>query len=67
MRDVLGNGVLGADGTGIDTVALAGLGHGVVARIEVLAVLQVLGEVVGSVGKLAIEAEESLLLRGERL
>lgn len=65
VRDVFGDGVLRANGTGV--VALAGLGHGIVARVEVFAVFQVLGEVVGSRGKLAVEAEEPLLIRGERL
>jgi hypothetical protein len=59
--------VLGADGAGVDAVALAGLGHGVVAGVEVLAVLEMLGEVVGAGGELAVEAEEALLLGGERL
>ena len=67
MRDVLGDGVLGAYGSSVDAVALAGLGHGIVARVEVLAVLEMLGEVVGSGGKLAVETEKALLLRGERL
>lgn len=67
VGDVLGDGVLGADGAGVDAVALAGLGHGVVARVEVLAVLEDLGEVVGAGWELAVEAEEALLLGGERL
>jgi hypothetical protein len=62
---VLGDGMLRADGTSIDAVALAGLGHGIVARVEVFAVLEMLGEVVGSRGQLAVEAEKSLLLRSE--
>ena len=65
--DVLGDGVLGADSAGIDAIALAGLGHGVVARVEVLALLEVLGEVVGPGGELAVEAEEALLVGGEGL
>lgn len=66
MGDVLGDGVLGADG-GVDRVGLAGLGERVVARVEVLAVLQVLGEVVGARGELAVEAEEALFFGGEGL
>lgn len=66
MGDVLGDGVLGADG-GVDRVGLAGLGERVVARVEVLAVLQVFGEVVGARGELAIEAEETLFFGGEGL
>lgn len=65
VRDVFGDGVLRANGAGV--VALASLGHGIVARVKVFAVFQVLGEVVGSRGKLAVEAEEPLLIRGERL
>lgn len=65
VGDLLGNRVLGADGAGIDAVALAGLGHGVVARVEVFAVLEVLGEVIGARGKLAVEAEKTLLLGGK--
>ena len=46
MGDVLGDGVLGADSARVDAVALARLGHGVVAAVKVLALLEVLGEVV---------------------
>lgn len=67
MWDVLGDRVLRADSTSVDAVALARLGHGVVAGIKVLAVLQVLGEVIGSGRKLAIEAEKTLLLGRQRL
>lgn len=67
MWDVLSHGVLGADSTSVDAIALAGLGHGVVTGVEVLAVLEVLGEVIGAGGELAVEAEEALLLRGEGL
>lgn len=57
VGDVLGNRVLGADGTSIYTIALSGLGHGIVTGIEVFAVFEMLGEVVGAGGELAIEAE----------
>lgn len=67
VGDVLGDGVLATDGARVDAVALAGFRHGVVARVEVLALLQVLGEVVGAGRELAIEAEEALLLGGEGL
>lgn len=67
MGDVLGDGVLRAYGASVHAVALASLGHGIVARVEVFAVLEVLGEVVGSGGQLAVEAEETLLIRRERL
>jgi hypothetical protein len=67
VRDVLGNRVLGAYGARVDRVALAGLGHGIVAAVKVLAVLQVLREVVRLGGQLAVEAEEALLLGRESL
>lgn len=67
VGDVLGHGVLAADGARVDAVALASLGHGIVAAVEVLAVLQVLGEVVRLAGQLAIQAEESLLIGREGL
>lgn len=40
MRDVLGERVLGADGGDADIGGLAGLGEGVVARVEVFAFLR---------------------------
>jgi tetrahydromethanopterin S-methyltransferase subunit C len=61
VRDVLGHGVLRSDGAGVDTVGLAGLGEGVVAAVEVLALLEVLGELVAAGWELAVEAEEALL------
>lgn len=67
VGDVLGNRVLGAHGARVDRVALASLGHGIVAAVEVLAVLQVLREVVRLGGQLAVEAEEALLLGRESL
>lgn len=67
VGDVLGDGVLGSDGGGVDAVAFSGLGHGVVAAVKVLALLEVLGEVVALGGELAVEAEEALLLGGEGL
>lgn len=67
VGDVLGDWVLGAHSAGVDSVTFAGLGHGVVARVEVLAVLEMLGEVVGTGGELAVETEETLLLGGEGL
>lgn len=67
MGNVLGDWVLRANGAGIDTVSLTGLGHGIVAGVEVLAVLEVLGEVVGTRGELAVEAEQALLLWGKGL
>ena len=40
MRNVLGQRVLGADGRDADVRGLAGLGEGVVAAVEVLALLK---------------------------
>lgn len=67
VGDVLRVGVLGADAARVDAVGLAGLGEGVVAAVEVLALLEVLGQVVASAGDLAVQAEEALLLGGEGL
>jgi hypothetical protein len=67
MRDILGNGMLAAHGTGIDGIRFAGFGEGVVARVEVLALFEVLGEMVGSGGEFAVEAEEAGFLWGEGL
>lgn len=67
MADVLWDGVFTADVARVDAVALARFLHGVVAAVEVLALLEGLAEVVGAVGEFAVEAEEPLLLWGERL
>lgn len=67
VRDVLGDGVLAANGARVDAVALAGLVHGIVAAVKVLALLEMLGEVVAAAGQLAIQPEEPLLLGGEGL
>lgn len=67
VRDVLGHGVLAADGARVDAVALARLAHGIVAAVKVLALLEVLGEVVAAAGQLAVQPEEPLLLGGEGL
>lgn len=62
VGDVLRDGVLRSYGARVDAVTLASLGHGIVAAVEVLALLQVLLEVVLPVGHLAVQAEEPLLL-----
>lgn len=67
MRDVLREGVLGADAAGVDARGLAGFGERVVAAVEVFAVFELLGEVVGFGGEFAVEAEEALLVGGEGL
>lgn len=67
MGDVLRHGMLGAHATGVDAVCLAGFGERVVAAVEILALFQMLGEMVGSRGELAVEAEEALFFRGEGL
>lgn len=67
MRDVLGERVLRANAAGVDARGLAGFGEGVVAGVEVLALFEVLGEVVGLGRQLAVEAEETLLVGGEGL
>jgi hypothetical protein len=67
MGDVLGDGVLAADGARVDTVALSGLAHGIVAAVEILALLEMLRKVVAAAGQLAIQPEEPLLLRGKGL
>lgn len=67
VGDVLGDGVLGADGASVDRVGLAGLGEGVVAAVKVLALLEVLGKVIRLGWELAVQTEEPLFLRGEGL
>lgn len=67
MGNVLGQGMLAADRARVDAVALSGLAHGVVAAVKVLALLQMLRKMIALARKLAVEAEEPLLLRGERL
>lgn len=67
VGDVFGQWMLAANGACVDAVALAGLAHGIVAAVKVFALLEVLGEVLATVGQLAVEPEEPLLLRGERL
>ncbi|KAH9810037.1 hypothetical protein Tdes44962_MAKER01006 [Teratosphaeria destructans] len=48
-------------------VRLASLAHGVVARVEVLALLELVLQEVLFVGQFAVEAEELLLFFGELL
>lgn len=67
MGDVLGERVLGTNTAGVDRASLAGLGESVVARVEVFPLLEVFGKVIGFRGELAVETEESLLVRREGL
>lgn len=67
MRDILRDGMFAAHGTGIDGIRLAGFAEGVVAAVEILALFEVLGEMVGSGGELAVEAEEAGFFGGEGL
>lgn len=48
--DVFGHGVLAADGARVDAVALSCLLHGIVTAVKVLALLEMLGEVVAAAG-----------------
>jgi len=54
-----------ANTAGVDTGGFAGFRECVVARVEVFALFEVLGEVVRFGGELAVEAEEALLIGGE--
>lgn len=67
VRDVLRHGVLAAHAARVDAVGFARLGQRVVARVEVLALLQVLGEVVAAGGQFAVQAEEALFFGREGL
>lgn len=67
MGNVLGHGMLRSNGASVDTVSLAGFGKGVVARVEVLAILEVFCEDVRARRELSIETEEALLFRREVL
>ena len=67
MGDVFGHRVLAANASGVDAVTFAGLAHGIVAAVEILALFKVLCEVVASAGELSVESEEALLLGREGL
>jgi hypothetical protein len=66
MRDVLRERMFSADATGVEGLGLTSLGHGVITGVEVFALFEVFGEVIGFGGDFTIEAEESLLIWGER-
>ena len=67
MGDVVGFGVLGADGGHAGVGGFAGFGEGIVAGVEVFAFFEFVLEEVFLVGKFAVEAEEALFVRGEGL
>ena len=67
VRDGVWGGVLAAETTNQRVVGLAGFGEGVVAGVEVFALLELVLEQVFLVRELAVEAEELLFFFGERL
>jgi hypothetical protein len=67
VRDVFWERMLGANTAGVDTASLAGFGERIVAAVEVLAFFEMLGEVVGFGGELAVETEKTLLVGRQRL
>lgn len=67
MRDSVGRRVLATQTADERIVGLAGFGHGIVAGVEVFALLELVLEEVLLVGELAVETEELLLLFGEGL
>jgi hypothetical protein len=67
MWNVLREGMLRANTSSVNWACFSGLGKGIIARIEVLALLEMFSKVIGLRGELAIKAEESLLIGGERL
>lgn len=67
VRDAVRGGVLAADLGDAGVGGLARLGEGVVARVEVLALLELVLEEVLLRGEFAVEAEEALFVGGEGL
>ena len=67
MWNVFWKWVLAPDGSCVDARGLSGFGKGVVAGVEVFALLEVFSQVVGLGGELAVEAEEALFVWGEGL
>lgn len=67
VRDGVRGGVLAAQAADERVVGFAGFGHGVVARVEVFALLQLVLQQVFFVGQLAVEAEELLFFLREGL
>lgn len=59
--------MLAANGSRVDAVGFARFRERVVATVKVLALLEVLGEVVAAARKLAVQPEQALLLGREGL
>ena len=67
VRDGVWGRVLATEATDQCVVGLAGFGEGVIAGVEVFALLELVLEQVFLVRELAVEAEELLFFFGERL
>lgn len=67
MGDVLRNRVTGSNAGDSNVGRFASLAQSIIARVEVLALLQLVLEKVLLVGDLAIHAQEALLVRAEGL
>lgn len=67
VRDGVRGRVLAAEAADEGVVGFAGFGEGVVAGVEVLALLELVLQQIFLVGQFAVEAEELLLLFGEGL
>jgi len=65
VRDVFWQRVFAANTASVEGLIFTGLGHGVIAGVEVLSLLEMFGKVVCLGGDFAVEAEESLLIGGE--
>lgn len=67
MWDIFWQRVFRTNGPGVNLAGLAGFGEGIVAGVEVFALFEVFGEVIGFGRELAVEAEEALFVWGEGL
>jgi len=65
VRDVFGERMFSADGTGVDGGGGTGFAECVVAAVEVLAFFEVFSKVVGFGGQLSVETEKTLLVGRE--
>jgi len=66
VRNIFRKRVLGAYAASVDRACLASFGQGVIAGVEILSLLEMLGHVVGLGWKLAIQSEETLLIGRQR-